>query len=287
VTKFATQVDVFDHNRSRRSRSPRVSHVKPGFVVKCRSVGVALLMIAGIGLSACAANGANRHATVKVVTVFAAASLRAAFAEIRHRYQDENPGSTIEFNFAGSSDLVTQLTQGAKADVFASADTRNMDKAAGAGLLAANPVAFASNTLVIVAAAGNPKHITTLADLARPSLAVVVCAPPVPCGGATQKVVGQSGVRLNPVSEEMSVTDVLNKVTSGQADAGLVYRTDASSAGSKVATVEFPEAAGAVNSYPIAVLKTAADAAAARRFVELVTGEIGQKILRQTGFAKP
>jgi molybdate transport system substrate-binding protein len=261
--------------------------VKPGFRVKWRSLVVAVLTVAGVGASGCTASGGDHHSTVKVVTVFAAASLRSAFAEIRRRYQDENPGSAIEFNFAGSSDLITQLTQGAKADVFASADTRNMDKAAGAGLLAANPVNFASNTLVIVVQPGNPKHIATFADLARGGLAVVVCAAPVPCGGATQKVVEQSGARLNPVSEEMSVTDVLNKVTSGQADAGLVYRTDAMSAGSKVATVEFPEAAGAVNSYPIAVLKTAADAAAARRFVELVTSDAGQKILRQAGFAKP
>jgi molybdate transport system substrate-binding protein len=247
----------------------------------------AVLLVAGAGVSGCAGGNGDHQTTVKVVTVFAAASLKSAFAQIRQHYQDENPGSTIEFNFAGSSDLVTQLTQGAKADVFASADKRNMDKAASAGLLAADPITFASNTLVIVVAPGNPKHVGSFADLAKPGLAVVQCAAPVPCGGAAQKVAAQSGVRLNPVSEEMSVTDVLNKVTSGQADAGLVYRTDAISAGAKVSTVEFPEAAGAVNSYPIAVLKTAADADAARRFVDLVTGDTGQKILQQAGFAKP
>ncbi|MGB8403966.1 MAG: molybdate ABC transporter substrate-binding protein [Mycobacterium sp.] len=245
---------------------------------------VALLAFGGAG---CGSKEAEHPTTVKVVTVYAAASLRSAFADIRQRYQDENPGSTIEFNFAGSSDLVTQLTQGAKADVFASADTRNMDKAASAGLLATTPVNFASNTLSIVVAPGNPKHIASFADLAKPGLAVVVCAAQVPCGGATQKVAQRAGVQLNPVSEESSVTDVLNKVTTGQADAGVVYRTDAMVAGPKVMTVEFPEAVAVVNNYPIAVLKTAADPAAAGRFLQLVTGEVGQEILRQAGFAKP
>ena len=180
------------------------------------------------------------------------------------------------------------MTQGAKADVFASADTRNMDKAAEAGLLAGNPVNFASNTLVIVMQPGNPKHVATFADLARPGLAVVVCAPPVPCGAATQKVVEQSGDRLNPVSEEIVGDRCAQQghQRPGRRRTGLSSPTPCR-AGSKVATVEFPEAAGAVNSYPIAVLKTAADAAAARSFVELVTSDAGQKILRQAGFAKP
>lgn len=242
------------------------------------------LMALGIGVSGCGAKGADQHNTV---TVYAAASLRSVFGEIKKRYEDQNPGSAVEFSFAGSSDLVTQLTQGAKADVFASADTRNMDKAAAAGLLADKPVDFASNTLVIVTAPGNPKQVHTFADLAKPGLAVVECAAPVPCGSATQKVAQQLHVTLHPASEETSVTDVLNKVTSGQADAGVVYRTDALLAGAKVTTVEFPEAVDAVNRYPIAVLKTAADAGAAHRFVDLVTSEVGQRILAQAGFAKP
>ncbi|MBN3452519.1 molybdate ABC transporter substrate-binding protein [Mycobacterium sp. DSM 3803] len=221
------------------------------------------------------------------IMVFAAASLKTAFTELGEQFKTDNPGASVEFSFAGSSDLVTQLTQGAAADVFASADTRNMDKAADAGLLDGAPVDFATNTLTIVVAPGNPKGIKSFRDLAQPGLNVVVCAPQVPCGGATEKVEKATGVNLAAVSEESSVTDVLNKVTTGQADAGVVYVTDAAGAGDKVTAVAFPEAAEAVNTYPIAVLKQTGHKDLAQRFVDLVTGEAGQKVLAKEGFAKP
>ncbi|WP_301120784.1 molybdate ABC transporter substrate-binding protein [Mycolicibacterium fortuitum] len=221
------------------------------------------------------------------ITVFAAASLKSAFTEIGEQFKADNPGTSVEFSFAGSSDLVTQLTQGAAADVFASADTRNMDKAVAAELVAGSPVNFATNTLTIAVAPGNPKGIKTFADLTKPRTSVVVCAPPVPCGGATERVEKAAGVTLSPVSEETSVTDVLGKVTSGQADAGLVYVTDAAGAGDKVTAVAFPEAAQAVNTYPIAVLKQSKHADLAHRFVDLVTGEAGRSALAKAGFAKP
>jgi len=221
------------------------------------------------------------------ITVFAAASLRPAFTEIGEQFRTDHPGVAVDFNFAGSSDLATQLTQGAGADVFASANTAQLDKVAAAGLLVGEPVPFASNTLVIVTAPGNPHGVRSFADLAGPGLAVVVCQPPVPCGAATHEVEEATGVRLNPVSEEPDVTDVLNKVTTGQADAGVVYRTDAIHAGDKVATVEFPEALGAVNTYPIGVLKESAHPGPAQQFVDLVTGEAGQKILHAAGFGRP
>lgn len=219
--------------------------------------------------------------------VFAAASLKGAFTAIGEQFKTDNPGSSVEFSFAGSSDLVTQLTQGAAADVFASADTRNMDKARDAKLLDGPSVNFASNTLTIVTAPGNPKHITTFADLNQPGLTVVTCAEQVPCGGATKKVELATGVTLAPVSQESSVTDVLTKITSGQADAGLVYVTDARGAGDKVTEVPFPEAAQAVNTYPIAVLAQSKNGELAHKFVDLVTGEFGQKTLAADGFAKP
>jgi molybdate transport system substrate-binding protein len=221
------------------------------------------------------------------IMVFAAASLKQTFTDIGEQFKTDNPGASVEFSFAGSSDLVTQLTQGAQADVFASADTKNMDKAAQAGLLAGDPVNFASNTLTIAVAPGNPKKIASFKDLTQQGLNVVVCAPQVPCGSATQSVEKATGVTLNPVSEESSVTDVLNKVTTGEADAGLVYVTDVRGAGDKVAAVAFPEAAGAVNTYPIAVLKESKNPELARKFVDLVTGESGQKVLSAAGFAKP
>ncbi len=218
------------------------------------------------------------------LTVFAAASLKSTFTELGEQFEAAHPGTTVTFNFAGSSDLVAQLQQGAPADVFASADTNNMTKA---GDLVNTPVNFATNTLTIVTPPGNPKQVASFADLAKPGVAVVVCAPQVPCGAATERVETATGVTLAPVSEESSVTDVLGKVTSGQADAGLVYLTDAKGAGDKVTEVPFPESAGAVNTYPIATVKTSGNPDGAAAFTELVTGPQGQQVLAEAGFAAP
>lgn len=230
---------------------------------------------------------ASQDDSEKTLTVFAAASLKKAFSEIGEQFTTDNPGTAVEFSFAGSADLVTQLTQGAPADVLATADTKNMDRVAAAGLLAGTAVNFATNTLTIVVAPGNPKKIAAFSDLAEPGLSVVVCAPQVPCGSATTKVEQASGVTLNPASEESQVTDVLNKVLTGQADAGVVYVTDAQSAGGKVTAVAFPEAVDAVNTYPIGILSQSQDPGLARKYVDLVTGAAGQKILAAAGFAEP
>jgi molybdate transport system substrate-binding protein len=247
-----------------------------------------LLVLTGCGTSneGSSASSTSSAGNGKLI-VFAAASLKKSFTEIGEQFTTDNPGADIEFSFAGSSDLVTQLTNGAPADVFASADTDNMDKAAKADLLSGDPVDFASNTLTIVTAAGNPKKIASFRDLTQPGLSVVVCAPQVPCGSATEKAEKATGVELDPVSEESQVTDVLGKVTSGQADAGVVYVTDAQGAGDQVTAVAFPESADAVNTYPIAVLQQSTNPDLARKFVDLVTGEQGQKILIAAGFAKP
>ncbi|TFV55233.1 molybdate ABC transporter substrate-binding protein [Mycobacterium sp. PS03-16] len=236
-----------------------------------------------VALSGCAPQAPGGD----TVTVYAAASLEDSFRRIGQRFEADHPGVTVEFSFAGSSDLVTQLTQGAPADVFASADTRNMARATDAGLVRGTPVDFASNTLTIAVAPGNPLGVRTLRDLTRPGVSAVVCAPQVPCGGATAAVERAAGVDLRPVSEESSVTDVLNKVTSGQADAGLVYVTDALGAGDAVSAVAFGEAAGAVNTYPIAVLEQAEKPGLAEQFVDVVTGPAGQDILREAGFSGP
>ncbi len=252
---------------------------------------IAVAVLAAVGVSSCSHDQASSPATSETggvsLTVFAAASLTKSFTEIGERFRTENPGTGIEFSFAGSSDLVTQLTQGAVADVFASADTNNMDKAAQAGLLAGAPVDFASNTLTIVVAPGNPKKIASFRDLAQPGLLVAVCAPQVPCGAAARRVEQATGVALDPVSEESKVTDVLTKVIGGQADAGLVYVTDAQGAGDKVTAVAFPESGRAVNTYPIAVLKQTKNPEMARKFVAIVTGEAGRSVLDAAGFSKP
>ncbi|MEI7915563.1 MAG: molybdate ABC transporter substrate-binding protein [Mycobacteriaceae bacterium] len=236
-----------------------------------------------IALSGCGSPGASDSHAV----VFAASSLKRAFTEIGRQFTAENPGREIEFSFAGSADLYSQLANGAPADVFAPADAATMDRAVVDGLIEGEPTPFASNRLTIVVAPGNPAGVTSLQSLTRPGLAVVVCAPQVPCGAATKKVEAAAGVRLTAASEESQVSDVLTKVTSGQADAGLVYATDAIAAGPKVTAVDFPESAGAVNTYSIALVKAAATSATARAFREFVLSAPGQAILAAAGFAKP
>lgn len=241
------------------------------------------MVLLAAALTACTRQSAGED----TLMVFAAASLKNAFTDIGQRFEADHPGVGVEFSFAGSSDLVTQLTQGASADVFASADIRNMDRAAAAGLLDGSAVPFATNRLTIAVTAGNPKGIASLRDLDRPGTAVVLCAEQVPCGAASRAAERAAGVELRPVSEETSVTDVLNKVVSGQADAGLVYVTDVQAAGEAVSSVEISEAAEAVNTYPIATLTESGKPTLAREFVAAVTGSVGQDALRAAGFGPP
>lgn len=255
-------------------------------------IGVAGMLLAGCGTSDSSQTSSQSSAdpTSEVtgdITVFAAASLTATFTEIGTLFETEYPGTAVKFSFAGSSDLVTQLSQGAPADVFASADTNNMTKAVDGGLIDGDPTNFATNTLTIVTAPGNPKNVTSFADLANPGVLTVICAPQVPCGNATKKVEDATGTTIPAVSEESAVTDVLGKVTSGQADAGLVYVTDASGAGDQVSTTAFPESTKAVNTYPIAITKSSRNTAAAKAFEEFVAGTTGQKVLAEAGFAAP
>jgi molybdate transport system substrate-binding protein len=220
------------------------------------------------------------------ITVFAAASLKKTFTQIGADFEKAHPGTTVTFNFAGSSDLVSQLQQGAPADVFASADTTNMAKATSDSLTAGAPVSFASNTLEIAVHPGNPAKVANLRDLTKPGIKVVLCAPAVPCGAAARKVETAAGVDIRPVSEEQSVTDVLGKVVTGEADAGLVYVTDVKAAGAKVTGIDFPESSAAVNTYPIATLAGSRNTPLARAFVETVTGGSGQAVLTAAGFGK-
>jgi molybdate transport system substrate-binding protein len=221
------------------------------------------------------------------LTVYAAASLTTPFERIGEEFEEQHDGVEVEFSFGGSSDLVAQIQQGAPADVFASADTATMDRLTGDDLQAGDPQDFAANTLEIAVPPDNPAGIATFADLARKGLNVVVCAPEVPCGAATAKVEDVTGVDISAVSEEQSVTDVLAKVTSGEADAGVVYVTDVKAAGDDVHGITFPESSAAVNTYPIVALEDAADADLASEFVDLVLSDDGQQILREAGFAQP
>ena len=231
-----------------------------------------------------AAEPSSAAALSGTLNVFAAASLTKTFTAIGEAMMEQHPELQVEFVFAGSSDLVAQLEAGAPGDVFASADERNMTKATDASRTAGEPTPFVTNHLTIVTAPGNPFGITGLADLTNFELKVVVCAPQVPCGGATGQVTELAGVSLTPVSEETSVTNVLAKVTSGEADAGLVYRTDAKGAGDQVAAIDFPEADQVTNVYPIGLLADAQNPEAAQAFIDTVLGEAGQQILNDAGF---
>ena len=221
------------------------------------------------------------------VTVFAAASLTAAFTEIGDAFMAANPGSDVVLNFAGSSDLVAQIGQGAPADVFASADLSNMTKVTDAGQNASEPVVFATNLAEIIVGKGNPEGITGVADLANPDLIVVQCAAEVPCGKYADQVYANAGVTVTPKSLEDNVKAVVTKVTLGEADAGVVYATDVTAAGADAEGVEIPADVNVVAEYPIATLAEAPNADGAQAFIDFVLSDRGQEILASFGFLAP
>ncbi|SPT53359.1 Molybdate-binding periplasmic protein precursor [Actinomyces bovis] len=220
------------------------------------------------------------------VTVFAAASLQKAFEQLATDFKQAHPGVEYSFDFQGSQDLVTALAEGAAADILATANNKTMQDATGKGLVAKSQE-FATNVLTLIVPKGNPAHVTGINDGSLDQAKLVVCAPQVPCGAATQKLTAELGISLNPVSEEQKVTDVRGKVESGEADAGLVYTTDAKSSGEKVEAVALP-ANQVKNHYPVAVTKTATNPQAAQAFVDHLLSPAGQKVLQeQYGFGAP
>lgn len=233
-----------------------------------------------LGLISGCSGGGN---TGTEITVLAASSLRAPFTRIAEEFQKDNPGSTVRFNFAGSSDLVAQLQQGAPGDVLATADEPTMAKATAEGLTV-TPIVFASNTMTIVVPTGNPAGVSGLTDLTDPRRNVVVCADQVPCGAATARIERASGLEIQADSEETSVTDVLNKVATGEADAGIVYVSDVVAEAGSVMAIGIPDDVNSTNQYPIAALTTARDQQAASAFVQTVIGPQGQRILADAGF---
>jgi len=236
--------------------------------------------------SAAATEGSAAPELTGSLTVFAAASLQAAFDELAAEFEELHLSLEVEpVRYDGSSTLATQLVEGAPADVFASADERNMTTVVDAGV-AASPELFATNTLTLVVPAGNPGGVTGLADLADPDLAVVLCAAEVPCGSASSTLLAASDVTPSVDSYEQNVTAVLTKVAAGEADAGLVYVTDAADS-ADVETVETAGADEVVNRYPIAALTTAANPDAAAAFTAFVRGDAGRAVLERLGFGAP
>ena len=238
---------------------------------------------AATGAASASASGGAGKATGKV-TVLAAASLQGAFEEIEKTVEKDNPGLDVTFDFQGSQDLVASLAGGDSADVLATANNSTMKTAADQKLVGSQ-TEFATNVLTLIVPKGNPKKITGL-DSSLDGANLVICAPEVPCGEATQKLAQAQGITLNPVSEEQKVTDVRGKVESGEADAGIVYTTDAAAAKDKADKIDIPDG-GVVNHYPIAQTAKPENPAGAQVFIDAVTGKVGQDILAKHGFGKP
>lgn len=231
------------------------------------------------------------------LTVFAAASLTESFAQVKTNFERANPGVRVEYNFAGSQALVAQLTQGARADVFASADGPNMDAAVKAGVIAGTPSTFVRNKLVLILPKDNRAGIRTLQDLAKPGIKFVTGQESVPVGRYTLQVLDNYGklpeygadfrarVQRNIVSQEDNVKAIVQKVGRGEADAGVVYATDAQAARDQLTLIEIPDAQNVVAAYPVAVVKDARQAALAQRFVDYLLSTEGQTTLGTYGFA--
>ena len=251
-----------------------------------RAVGVAL--VAAVALAGCGSDETPTTAGVTGnLTVFAAASLTESFTRIGKDFEAANPGSKVVFSFAGSSALATQINQGAPADVFAAASPATMKTVTDAGNGDGSPVVFVKNQLVIAVPKGNPKGIKGLSDLTKSGVKVALCAEQVPCGAAAKTALAAANVSITPVTLEQDVKAALSKVKLGEVDAALVYRTDAKAAPSDVDGIEFPESAGAINDYPIVVLKAAPNKPAATAFVAYVRSDKGKAVLNTAGFQAP
>jgi molybdate transport system substrate-binding protein len=221
------------------------------------------------------------------VTVFAAASLTDAFTEVGEAFGAAHPDADVIFNFAASSELVTQIGEGAPADVFASADLNNMTKLTDAGDHGSEPVVFTSNLAQIIVEPGNPEGITGVGDLANDDLVVISCAPEVPCGRYAQQILDNAGVTVEFKSLEENVRAVVSKVMLGEADAGVVYVTDVINAGDSAEGVDIPADVNVVAEYPIAVTREAPNPEAAQAFIDFVISTEGQRILQSHGFVSP
>ncbi|SEF17557.1 molybdate ABC transporter substrate-binding protein [Jiangella alba] len=221
------------------------------------------------------------------VTVLAAASLTESFETLSDQLADQYPDLEIVYSFGPSSGLVEQVLAGAPADVLATADTKTMDEAVAGGVVDGEPSVFARNTLALAVPAGNPGGVTGLADLANPDLRIAICEPQVPCGGAAQRLLDAAGVTAAPDTLTTDVKEAASLVALGEADAALIYLTDAAAEGDAVETVDVPESDSVVNDYPVAVLTDAPNPDGAQAVLDAITGEPGQSILGEAGFLSP
>lgn len=234
--------------------------------------------LALVGLTGCSGSSSDgAGSSGGSVTVFAASSLTNAFGAIGKTYESEGLG-TATFSFAGSQELVAQIQNGAPADVIATADTATMGQVANQLITPGRT--FAHNTLVIVTAKGNPMHLKTLADLAKSNVQLILADPSVPAGKYAAQALSDAHVTVHPKSLELDVRSVLTKIEVGEADAGIVYVTDANSAGSKVTSVPVPNSP--VAAYEIGALDKQGEA-----FVQTVLSSAGESSLHRYGFLPP
>ena len=231
--------------------------------------------------------GVDRPAGLGRITVLAASSLTEAFGELGDRLEADRPDTTVRFSFAASSELATQITAEAPADVFASASPATMDQVVRADAADGDPTLFVRNRLQIAVPEGNPAGVTGLGDFADKDLTIALCAPEVPCGAAADTAFAAAGITPKPDTLEPDVKATLAKVSLGEVDAALVYRTDVIAAGDDVEGIEFPESADAVNDYPIVALAGAPNAEGAKVFVDLVLSDEGRAVLESAGFELP
>jgi molybdate transport system substrate-binding protein len=248
------------------------------------SVVIAAVVAAGCGSSGKSSSSSKPSGNLNV---FAAASLTGALNAERAALQQANPGLHITNDFAGTQQLVSQIQQGAPADVFASADQAHMQTLVDVGLVN-TPQVFAKNKLEIAVAPGNPKHITGLADLEKPGVTLVLADPSVPAGKYALQAFEKAKLPApKPKSLELDVKSALAKLTEGEADAVVVYVTDVKAAGDKVQGVEIPAAQNVTATYPIAVVKSSKNQAAAQAYVNDVLNGGGRQTLRSQGFLPP
>jgi molybdate transport system substrate-binding protein len=253
---------------------------------------VALLLVTAVAATACGgsssggSSGGSGGASGGTLHVSAAASLTNAFTQLAQTYQRAHPGWTVKLNFDGSDVLEAQILQHAPADVFAAASPKYPEILQGKKLLG-QTTSFATNTLVLVTPKSNPAHITTPADLTKGSPKIVVADPAVPLGSYTETVLTNLGIDetgLHIVSKEQNAEDVLAKLTSGEADAGFVYVTDALSQKSKLEEIGFPASADATATYPIGIVGYTKNTKAAQQWIDLVMSAQGQSVLKRFGF---
>lgn len=231
--------------------------------------------------------GGDGDGEAQTLTVFAAASLTDAFAEIGDAFSATRPEVSVELNFGPSSGLAMQLIEGAPADVYASADQVNMDKAVTGEVVEQAPVVFARNVLAIAVPAGNPGGVEGLADLAREELLIGLCAEEVPCGRFARQLLAEAGVTAAPDTNETDVRSLLTKIEADELDAGLVYRSDVLAADERVEGIDIAEADRVVATYPIAPVAASAVPALGEEFVDFVVSEEGRRILVDHGFLAP